>query len=131
MDEKIKINLKKNVVNVDFHVAQYAKIVEDLKGEITALKERINQLENENIHSKLISEKGIIYAPDFLINAGGLINVYSELKGYNRDNALEKTRNIYDTTLEIFYKSEKEGITTHEAAFKIAKQRIEDKKKQV
>ena len=90
-----------------------------------------NQLENENIHSRLISEKGIIYAPDFLINAGGLINVYSELKGYNRDNALEKTRNIYDTTLEIFYKSEKEGITTHEAAFKIAKQRIEDKKKQV
>ena len=50
--KKIKINLKKNVVNVDFHVAQYAKIVEDLRGEITALKERINQLENENSNLK-------------------------------------------------------------------------------
>jgi cell division protein FtsB len=44
--------LKKNVVNVDFHVAQYAKIVEDLKGEITALKERIHQLESENNNLK-------------------------------------------------------------------------------
>jgi len=46
--KKIKINLKKNVVNVDFHIAQYAKIVEDLRGEITLLKERIQELENEN-----------------------------------------------------------------------------------
>jgi kinesin family protein 18/19 len=47
--KKIKINLKKNVVNVDFHVAQYAKIVEDLRGEITVLKEKIKALEEENI----------------------------------------------------------------------------------
>jgi len=46
--KKIKINLKKNVVNVDFHIAQYAKIVEDLRGEITTLKDRIQELENEN-----------------------------------------------------------------------------------
>ena len=46
--KKIKINLKKNVVNVDFHITQYAKIVEDLRGEITLLKERILELENEN-----------------------------------------------------------------------------------
>jgi len=46
--KKIKINLKKNVVNVDFHIAQYAKIVEDLRGEISLLKERIQELENEN-----------------------------------------------------------------------------------
>jgi len=46
--KKIKINLKKNVLNVDFHIAQYAKIVEDLRGEITLLKERIQELENEN-----------------------------------------------------------------------------------
>merc|ERR1719193_1904176 len=46
--KKIKINLKKNVVNVDFHIAQYAKIVEDLRGEIAQLKERIQELENEN-----------------------------------------------------------------------------------
>jgi len=46
--KKIKINLKKNVLNVDFHIAQYAKIVEDLRGEIALLKERIQELENEN-----------------------------------------------------------------------------------
>merc|ERR1712227_93736 len=46
--KKIKISLKKNVLNVDFHVAQYAKIVEDLRGEISLLKERIQELENEN-----------------------------------------------------------------------------------
>jgi len=46
--KKIKINLKKNVVNVDFHIAQYAKIVEDLRGEIVLLKEKIQELENEN-----------------------------------------------------------------------------------
>ena len=47
--KKIKISLKKNVLNVDFHVAQYAKIVEDLRGEITVLKEKIQELENENL----------------------------------------------------------------------------------
>ena len=46
--KKIKINLKKNVLNVDFHVAQYVKIVEDLRGEISQLKERIQELEKEN-----------------------------------------------------------------------------------
>ena len=46
--KKIKINLKTNVLNVDFHIAQYAKIVKDLRGEITILKERIQELENEN-----------------------------------------------------------------------------------
>ena len=46
--KKIKINLKKNVLNVDFHVAQYVKIVEDLRGEISQLKERIQELEQEN-----------------------------------------------------------------------------------
>ena len=46
--KKIKINLKKNVLNVDFHVAQYVKIVEDLRGEIAQLKERIQELEQEN-----------------------------------------------------------------------------------
>ena len=46
--KKIKISLKKNVLNVDLHVAQYAKVVEDLRGEIAALKKRIQDLENEN-----------------------------------------------------------------------------------
>ena len=67
---------------------------------------------------------GILYAPDFLINAGGLINVYSEINGYNRENAINQTRKIFDTTLEIFSKSEEENITTHHAAHKLAMERI-------
>ena len=83
-----------------------------------------NQLENEIVHGEMIKEKGIVYAPDFLINAGGLINVYSEINGYDREKSLNKTRKIYDTTLEILLKAEQEDITTHNAALVIAEQRI-------
>ena len=87
-----------------------------------------NQLEDEKVHGEAIKHRGIVYAPDFLINAGGLINVYSELHGYDRDQALERTRKIYDTTLEILVKAEQEHITTHEAALRIAEQRINNAK---
>lgn len=83
-----------------------------------------NQLADENVHGKMLAEKGILYAPDFLINAGGLINVFSELNGYNRESALEHTKQIYHTTLEIFSKAKSETITTLEAAKKIAEERI-------
>ena len=46
--KKIKVDLKKNVMSVDFHIAQYAKIVEDLRGEIVTLKDKIRSLEQEN-----------------------------------------------------------------------------------
>jgi leucine dehydrogenase len=83
-----------------------------------------NQLSDEIRHGQMLMDKRIIYAPDFLINAGGLINVYSELNGYNKEEALSKTKNIYDTTLEILKKSEIEGITSHEAALQIAESRV-------
>ncbi len=83
-----------------------------------------NQLADENLHSKMIAEKGILYAPDFLINAGGLINVYSELQGYNHQKALDQAKHIYNTTLEIFKKAKAENITTLSAANKIAEERI-------
>ena len=50
-----------------------------------------NQLQDENIHGNEIKDKGIVYAPDFLINAGGLISVYSELKKYNKDQILKRS----------------------------------------
>jgi len=87
-----------------------------------------NQLEDEVRDGKICTDKGIVYAPDFLINAGGLINVYSEIKGYDREQALEQTRKIYDTTLEILKKAELEDITTHAAALQIAEQRIAARK---
>lgn len=89
-----------------------------------------NQLEDEVIHAQMLKEKGILYAPDFLINSGGIINVYLEYKGnYHRDLAYQKTEMIYDTCLELINRSEKEGITTHQAALKIAKDRIEEMSK--
>ena len=87
-----------------------------------------NQLSDEVIHGKMIKDKGMVYAPDFLINAGGLINVYSEIKGYSREESLLKTKKIYDTTLEILLKAEEEDITTHQAALLIAEQRIQENK---
>ena len=62
-----------------------------------------------------------------MINAGGLINVFSELKGYNRKNALKQTREIYNTTLEILQKADLQKITTHAAALEIAQKRIQDR----
>ena len=87
-----------------------------------------NQLADEKRDGQLCADKGICYAPDFLINAGGLINVYSELNGYNREDALNQTREIYNTTLEILKKAELEQITTHTAALEIAQQRINDRR---
>jgi len=89
-----------------------------------------NQLANELKHGKLLREKGIAYAPDFLINAGGIINVYAEIAGYDKAESIKRTENIYNTTLDIFNLAEKESITTHQAAFNIAQSRIDARKKE-
>src|SRR5690606_22575371 len=60
-----------------------------------------NQLENESVHGKMLQDKGIVYAPDFLINAGGIINVFGEIAKYGSDEAMRRTENIYNTTLDI------------------------------
>jgi len=99
--------------------------IEQLKCEIVAGAAN-NQLADENVHGKMLQEKGILYAPDFLINAGGLINVYREVAGISREKAMEQAENIYNTTLGIFEMASKESITTHSAALQIAKKRIED-----
>jgi leucine dehydrogenase len=83
-----------------------------------------NQLSDETLHGQMIADKGILYAPDFLINAGGLINVYSEIKGYNREKSLEQAKEIYHTTLQIFRKAKQEKLTTVTAAMKIAEERL-------
>jgi leucine dehydrogenase len=89
-----------------------------------------NQLQDENTHGLLLQERGIVYAPDFLINAGGIINVYAELEGYGKQEIIRKTENIYNTTLEILKTAEAQSITTHHAALKIAQQRIDDRKRE-
>jgi len=89
-----------------------------------------NQLADEQKHGNLLREKGIVYAPDFLINAGGIINVYAELENYGRQEIVRKTENIYNTTLEILNNAEKNNITPHQAAFEVAQARIDTRKKE-
>jgi len=89
-----------------------------------------NQLENEAVHGKILSDRGIIYAPDFVINAGGIINVYAELEGYGKAEIMRKTENIYNTTLEIIKNAATDGVTTHSASLAIAQSRIDARKKE-
>ncbi|HRH11059.1 MAG TPA: Glu/Leu/Phe/Val dehydrogenase [Bacteroidia bacterium] len=84
-----------------------------------------NQLLNEKVHGETVGKQGILYAPDFVVNAGGIINVYYELEGYNRERALAHAEKIYDTTFNLFQIAKKEGIPTYMAANRIAEQRIE------
>ncbi|MCT4623203.1 MAG: leucine dehydrogenase [Schleiferiaceae bacterium] len=88
-----------------------------------------NQLALENKHGMMLKERGIVYAPDFLINAGGLINVNSEIAKYDTDEVMKRTENIYNTTLQILNESDSLEITTHQAALKIAQERIDAAKK--
>ncbi len=85
-----------------------------------------NQLADENVHGPMLVEKGILYAPDFLINAGGLVNVAAELDGYNRERVMGNVEKIYERTLDIFRLAETEKIHTQAAAMKIAEKRIQD-----
>lgn len=87
-----------------------------------------NQLAEENKHGLILKQKGIVYAPDFLINAGGIINVYAELENYGKQEIIRKTENIYNTTLEILNNAETNGVTTHQAAFDIAQAKIDARK---
>ncbi len=85
-----------------------------------------NQLA-EDIHGEQLRERGILYAPDYVINGGGVINVAHEFYpgGYKKELALRKVEQIYDRLLEVFHTSEEEGIPTNEAADAVAKARIE------
>ena len=89
-----------------------------------------NQLANELFHGRILKNRGIVYAPDFLINAGGIINVYAELENYGKAEIMRKTENIYNTTLEILNSAEADKVTPLEAALSIAKNRIEERKKE-
>jgi len=83
-----------------------------------------NQLARDS-HGQALLERGILYAPDFMINAGGLINVYNELLGeYNQERALRGTRTIYLNLMRVFEVSKTEGVPTNVAADRVAEERI-------
>ncbi|MFS0764892.1 MULTISPECIES: branched-chain amino acid dehydrogenase [Peribacillus] len=82
-----------------------------------------NQLK-EPVHGDQIHEKGIIYAPDYVINAGGVINVADELLGYNRERALKKVETVYDTIERVIEIAKRDQIPTYKAADRMAEERI-------
>jgi leucine dehydrogenase len=73
-----------------------------------------------------LAERGILYAPDFVVNAGGLINVFDELQGYSKTRVLHRVDGIYDATMTILDKAEAHGITPNEAAVMVADERIKE-----
>lgn len=88
-----------------------------------------NQLKDEIEDGNAVMQRGILYAPDFLINAGGVINCYTEAIGeYSKEKTMQFIEPIYNKVIEIFDKSENDKINTQVAAMAIAKDRIEQAK---
>lgn len=84
-----------------------------------------NQLKDTR-HGEIIHEMGIVYAPDYVINAGGVINVADELYGYNHERAMKKVEGIYDNIERVFSISKRDNIPTYLAADRMAEERIEN-----
>ncbi|MDR7075149.1 leucine dehydrogenase [Neobacillus niacini] len=83
-----------------------------------------NQLKDTR-HGDSIHELGIVYAPDYVINAGGVINVADELYGYNHERAMKKVDQIYASIEKVIAISKRDGIPTYVAADRMAEERIE------
>ena len=83
-----------------------------------------NQLDIEHLHGQMLIDRDIMYAPDYVINAGGLINVANELEGYNHDRAHEQASRIYDVILDILNYAETNRIPTYVASNELAEQRL-------
>jgi leucine dehydrogenase len=82
-----------------------------------------NQLERPE-HGEALAAAGILYAPDYVINAGGLVNVADELQGYNPDRAMARVQSVYRTLREIFQMARERHISTSSAADAFAQERI-------
>ena len=78
----------------------------------------------EKRHGDMLQERGITYAPDYVANAGGVINVYSELAGWDSQRSLRKADEIYHTILGVFEIAEADGIPTYLAADRLAERRL-------
>lgn len=85
-----------------------------------------NQLLQDH-HGVVLQERGILYAPDYIVNAGGLIQVADELYGPNKARVLQKTKAIYDTLLQIYKQSGEKSISTVEAANHFCEDRIKNR----
>ncbi|UNX56647.1 NAD(P)-binding domain-containing protein (plasmid) [Georgenia sp. TF02-10] len=84
-----------------------------------------NQLAHPGVE-KLVEERGIVYAPDYVVNAGGLMQVADELEGFSFERARQRAAGIYDTTRAVLERARSEGVPTATAADRIAEQRIRE-----
>ena len=82
-----------------------------------------NQLAHDGLDNRL-AERGVLYCPDFVVNAGGVIQVADERNGFDYERAKAKTSRIYDTTLEILELAASKGVTPTEAATHVADERL-------
>ncbi len=82
-----------------------------------------NQLLEER-HGDELQKVGILYAPDYVANAGGVINVFGEVAGWDAQRALDKADDIYDTVLKVFEIADAQHIPTYAAADRLAEQRL-------
>ena len=71
-----------------------------------------------------MEKRGILYAPDYAVNAGGVMNVSLEIDGYNRERAMRMMRTIYHNLARIYEISERDRIPTYKAADRLAEERI-------
>ncbi|MCW2875346.1 Glu/Leu/Phe/Val dehydrogenase dimerization domain-containing protein [Actinacidiphila oryziradicis] len=85
-----------------------------------------NQLAHPGV-GKDLADRGILYAPDYVVNAGGVIQVADELQGFDFDRAKAKATKIYDTTLAIFDRAAADGVPPAAAADRLAEQRVADR----
>lgn len=83
-----------------------------------------NQLQNEEPHSRMLKERGIVYAPDYVVNSGGLMNVASEVEGYDREKVMHQAKGIYDITMNILLTARDGNMLAIEASNAIAEERI-------
>jgi len=83
-----------------------------------------NQLANNSIGDE-VTRRGILYAPDYAVNAGGVMNISLEIDGYNRERAMRMMRTIYHNLGRIFEIADRDNIPTYQAADRLAEERIE------
>jgi leucine dehydrogenase len=98
------------------------KTIPQLKVEVVS--GAANNVLLEERHGEVLDQKGILYAPDYVANAGGVINVYSELAGWSSARAFRKADEIYDTVLKVFKIAKTDKVPTYVAADRLAEQRI-------
>jgi valine dehydrogenase (NAD+) len=84
-----------------------------------------NQLDHPGIE-KALADRGILYAPDFCVNSGGVIQVADELEGFSFERAEQRASGIFETTQEVFALAEAESMTPEEAAERLAERRMRD-----